>query len=83
MKKIKIYLSRDCVKRLIDSIDYGSSTSDAESDQMERIIGDLVWADERRDDRGRLEITRETLDWALAELDWYCSAYKDLTAKED
>ena len=74
-RKIKINLSRDCVKRLIDSIDIGSSKSRAEGDGMERILEDLSWSDEHRDENGRLEITRETLDWVLAELDWYCTAY--------
>lgn len=42
---------------------------------MERVLDDLVWANEHRDDMGRMEINRETLDWVLIELCWYCSAY--------
>ena len=75
MRKIKIYLSRECARRLVGSIDIGSSQSRAEGEGMERITGDLVWADDHRDERGRLEIKRETLDWVLAELDWYCTAF--------
>lgn len=83
MKKIKIYLSRDCTKRLIESIDYGSAQSQDEREELYRIMGDFGWADDHRDEQGRLEINRETLDWILAELDWYCaSANHDGSGKE-
>ena len=75
MKKIKIYLSRECVNRLTESIDYGSANSQEEREELYRIMGDLGWANDNRDKNGRLEITRETLDWVLSELDWYCTAY--------
>ena len=75
MKKIKIYLSRECVNRLTESIDYGSANSQDEREELYRIMGDLCWANDNRDKNGRLEITRETLDWVLSELDWYCTSY--------
>lgn len=75
MRKIKIYLSRECARRLVESIDIGSAQSREEGEEIERITGDLVWADDHRDERGNLEIKRETLDWVLAELDWYCTAF--------
>ena len=74
MKKIKIYLSRECVNRLTESIDYGSANSQDEREELYRIMGDLGWANDNRDKNGRLEITRETLDWVLSELDWYCTS---------
>ena len=75
MRKIKIYLSSETAKRLVDSIDIGSAQSRAEGAEMERVMDDLGWADEHRDEKGNLEIKRETLDWVIAELDWYCSAF--------
>ena len=75
MNKIKIYLSRECVNRLTESMEYGSSNSHDEHEKLYRIMGDLGWANDNRDKNGRLEITRETLDWVLSELDWYCTAY--------
>lgn len=64
------------MKHLIqESIDMGSAQSLTEGEEMERVMDDLGWADEHRDDSGRLEIKRDTLDWVLSELDWYCSAY--------
>ena len=74
MKKIKIYLSRECVNRLTESIDYGSANSQDERELLYRVMGDLGWANDNRDKNGRLEITRETLDWVLAELDWSCTS---------
>ena len=72
--KIRIHLSRDCVRRLLGSIDYGSARSREEREEMERVAEDLEWEDGRRDGSGRLELRRETLDWILSELDWrYCS----------
>ena len=75
MNKIKIYLSRECVNRLTESIDYGSANSQDERELLYRIMCDLGWSNESRDEEGRLEIKRETLDWVLSQLDWYCTAY--------
>lgn len=75
MNNIKINLSRECVNRLMESIDYGSANSQDEREELYRIMGDLGWANDNRDKNGRLEITRETLDWVLSELDWYCTSY--------
>lgn len=41
MNKIKINLSKECVKRLVGSIDYGSAQSREEADELARIAGDL------------------------------------------
>ena len=78
MKSVKIYLSDDCVKHLMESIDYGAAQSQEEREGLYRIMGDLGWSSDHRDERGCLEIKRETLDWVLSELDWYCTRYHGL-----
>lgn len=74
MSKIKINISRECVKKLEPVVtDFAGCATKEEGAELERIADDLLGANERRDEHGRLEITRETLDWVLGELDWsYC-----------
>ena len=75
MRKIKINLSKDTVNNLIKSIDRGSAQSMSEAEEMDRLSDELFTADKTRDENGRIEVKRETLDWIIAELDWFYSAY--------
>lgn len=67
---MKIYLSKSTIKTITDMIDPGSATTDEEFNELEGAYEDLCRADENRDGKRMLTISRKTFDFLMAELDW-------------
>lgn len=74
---MKLYLSSEVLERMVNEIDYGAAESVREAEELARIEADIRWANDHRDARGLLDISRECFDWIMAELDWIAASYYD------
>lgn len=75
--KVRIYLSRECVSKLIDTFnaEIPAMASKSEAKEYESAVEELSFADGMRDAQGWIMLDKHTLNLVIAELDWaYCEA---------
>ena len=70
---MKIYLSKNTVEKIIaNDCQITSAADDFEAEIMRKTVEELKAP---RDEKNRINLSRDTFDFVIAALDWCCSAY--------
>lgn len=72
---MKVNLSKATCERLRKTAENDAATPVQDGGISQELFEKIAWELATRDDKGRLTLSPDVVDWVFAQLDWYCSAY--------
>ena len=73
---MKVNLSKTTCGRLLNTAEYDAAPPVKDGGISQEFFEKIAWELSTRDDKGRLTLSPDVIEWVFAALDWYCSEYE-------